>query len=44
VAGGGEDGVGVIAVASLEVIAVEMTLWLEVSDHGLDGGPAPQLR
>ncbi len=40
VAGGGEDGVAAVAVATLEVIAAHAVLGLEVADHRLDGGAA----
>lgn len=43
VAHSGEDGVGSIAGGSLEIAAAEVALGLHVSDHGLDGGAAPQL-
>ena len=43
VAGGGENGVGAVAVAALEVIAVRAMLGLDVADHRLDGGWAPHL-
>src|SRR3546814_11743027 len=38
VAGGGEDGVGVVAVAALEIVALHAVLGLEVADDGLVGG------
>src|SRR3546814_17335266 len=38
VAGGGEDGVGVVAVAALEIVALHAVLGLDVADDGLDGG------
>jgi len=38
VADGGEDGVDGIALCSLEIAAVEMTLGLHMADDGLDGG------
>ncbi len=40
---GGEDGVGGVAGATFEKAAAEVTIGLEVADHGLDGGSAPQL-
>ena len=43
VAGGGENGVGAVAVAALEVIAVRAMLGLDVADHRLDRGWAPHL-
>ena len=42
-ADGGENGVGGIALRSLEIAAAEMTLGLHVSDHGFDGGATAQL-
>ena len=41
-ADGGEDGVGGVAGAALEIAAAEMALGLHVADHGLDGGAASQ--
>jgi hypothetical protein len=41
VADGGEDDVGGIALAALQVAAAEVTIGLHVTDHGLDGGAAP---
>src|SRR3546814_5388836 len=38
VAGGGEDGVGVVAVAALEIVALHAVHGLDVADDGLDGG------
>jgi len=38
VAGGGEDGIGMVAVSSFEVIAVEVAIGLGVADDRLDGG------
>ena len=43
VARGGEDGVGAVAFAALEVVAAHAVLGLEVADHRLDGGAAPHL-
>ena len=40
VSGGGEDGVDAVAVASLEIIAAEAVLGLEMADDRLDGGAA----
>jgi hypothetical protein len=37
------ESVGGIALAALEVAAVEVTIGLDVTDHGLDGGAAPEL-
>ena len=42
-ADGGEDDVGRIAGAAFEVAAAEVTISLQVSDDGLDGGAAAQL-
>jgi len=42
VADGGEDDVGGIALAALEMAAAEVTVGLHVSDHGLDGAVASQ--
>src|SRR5260370_42555246 len=42
-AGGGEHGVGAIAVAALEVVAAHAVVVLDVADHGLDGGAAAHL-
>lgn len=42
-AGGGEHGVDAVAVAALEVVTIHPVLGLEVSDAGLDGGPASHL-
>src|SRR5262245_25775340 len=41
-ADGGEDDVGGIALAALEMAAAEVTVGLHVSDHGLDGAAASQ--
>ena len=41
-ADGAEDGVGSIAGAAFEIAAAEMAVGFQVSDHGLDGGAAPQ--
>ncbi len=41
-ADGGEDDVGGIASAALEIAAAEVTFGLHVADHGLDGGSASQ--
>lgn len=43
VSGGGEDRVGAVAVASLEVVAAHAVLGLDVADDGLDGGAALHL-
>src|SRR3546814_19559391 len=43
VAGGGEDGVGVVAVAALEIVALHAVLGLDVADDGLDSGAPFQL-
>jgi hypothetical protein len=43
VADGGEDDVGGIAGAALEIAATEVAFGLQVADHGLDGGSASQL-
>ena len=43
VAGGGEDGVGAIALGSLEIITPQAVLGLEMADDGLDGGAALHL-
>jgi len=37
VADGGEDDVGGIALAALEMAATEVPIGLHVADHGLDG-------
>jgi hypothetical protein len=42
VADGGEDDVGGIALAALEMAAAEVTVGLHVFDHGLDGAAASQ--
>jgi hypothetical protein len=42
VADAGEDDVGGIALAALEMAAAEVTVGLHVSDHGLDGAAASQ--
>jgi hypothetical protein len=42
VADGAEDGVGNIAGAAFDIAAAEMAVGFQVSDHGLDGGAAPQ--
>ena len=42
-ADGGEDDVGGIAVAALEMAAAEVSIGLHATDHGLDGGAAPEL-
>ena len=39
----GEDGVGGVAGASLEIAAAEMALGFHMADHRLDGGTAAQL-
>ena len=38
VAGAGEDGVDLVAVAAFEEVAPQPAIALEMSDHGLDGG------
>jgi hypothetical protein len=43
VADGGEDDVGRIAGTAFEVAAAEVTIGLQVSDDGFDGGAAAQL-
>jgi hypothetical protein len=43
VTGGGEDGVGGIAGAALEMAAAEVTVGLHVADHGFDGGSASDM-
>ena len=42
-ADGGEDDVGGIAGAALEIAAAEVAFGLQVADHGLDGGSASRL-
>ena len=42
-ADGGEDDVGSVAGAAFEVAAAEVTIGLQVSDDGFDGGAAAQL-
>ncbi len=42
-ADGGEDDVGGIASAALEIAAAEVAFGLQMADHGLDGGSASQL-
>ena len=42
-ADGGEDDVGGIALAALQVAATEVTIGFHVTDHGLDGGAASEL-
>ena len=42
-ADGGEDDVGGIASAALEIAAAEVAFGLQVADHGLDGGSTSQL-
>ena len=42
-ADGGEDDVGRIALAPLEMTAAEMAIGLHVTDHRLDGRAAPEL-
>lgn len=37
-----EDGVGGVPSAAFQIAAAEVTLSLEVADHGLDGGVASQ--
>lgn len=39
---GGEDDVGGVAVAALEIAASEMAVVLHVTDNGFDGGAASQ--
>jgi hypothetical protein len=36
VADGGEDGIGAISIASLEIAAAEMDFGFHMADHGLD--------
>jgi hypothetical protein len=43
VASGGEDGVGGVAVAAVEMAAAEVTVGLHVTDHGSDGAAASEL-
>ena len=43
VAGAGEDGVDLVAVAAFEEVAPQPAIALEMSDHGLDGGAPPEL-
>lgn len=43
VAGGGEDGIGLVAGAALQVISPEVTIALRVADHRLHGGAASEL-
>lgn len=38
VAGGGEHGVGAVAVATLEMVTAHSVVVLEMADHRLDGG------
>lgn len=42
-ADGGQDDVGGIALAALEITAAEVSIGLHVTDHGLDCGSAPEL-
>ena len=41
-ADGGEDGIGVVAVATLEEVAIQVAVGLHVADDCLDGGAAPE--
>jgi hypothetical protein len=41
-ADGGEDDVGSIALAALEMAAADVTVSLHVSEHGLDGAATSQ--
>ena len=41
-AGAGEQGIDLVAMAPFEVIAAEMAVGLEVPDDRLDGGPSPE--
>jgi hypothetical protein len=43
VADGGEDNVGGIAGAALEIAATKVAFGLQVADYGLDSGSASQL-
>jgi hypothetical protein len=43
VADGGENGVGGIALGSLEIAAAKMAFGFHMAYHGLDGGAAAQL-
>jgi hypothetical protein len=43
VAGGGENGVGGVAIGPSEIVSAHAVLGLGVSDHGLDRGAAAQL-
>ncbi|MGY4281753.1 hypothetical protein ACVWXO_000973 [Bradyrhizobium sp. LM2.7] len=43
VADGGEDDVGGVSCAAFELAAAEVTIGLQVSDDGFDGGAAAQL-
>ncbi len=40
VTGGGDDGIGAVALVTSEVVAVHTVLGLDVADHRLDRGPA----
>ena len=42
IAGGGEDGVGSVALSEPEIIAAHAVLGLEMADDRLNGGPAAQ--
>lgn len=42
VADGGQDDICRIAVAALEMAAAEVSVGLHMTDHGLDGGAAPE--
>ncbi len=42
-AGGGEHGIGAIAVAAFELVAAHAVLGLEMTDHRLDRGAALRL-
>lgn len=41
-ADGGQDDICRIAVAALEMAAAEVSVGLHMTDHGLDGGAAPE--
>ena len=42
-ADGGQDDVGGITLAALEIAAAEVAVGFHVTDHGFDGGAAPKL-
>jgi NaMN:DMB phosphoribosyltransferase len=42
VAGGGEHGIDAITISAFEIVAPHPMVVLEMADHGLDGGAAPQ--